>query len=189
MDRYCIEPKSRQELREIALKIREIFGLRDCLYFPIVEFMEHMMPMVFDNFNFEIIEDSDLPPDKDAVINIKNGNGIVQIKESVYEGACEGIGQHRMTIAHEVVGHFIPMCVLGFRFYRSYEGEDLVAFRNPEWQAKCLAGELMIAAHLVRDFKPKEIMEKCGVSKTAAEYQRNIFRKEDKKKAGKTMKK
>ena len=44
MSRYRIEPKSRKDLRAVALRIREAFGLRDCLYFPIVDFMEHMMP-------------------------------------------------------------------------------------------------------------------------------------------------
>ena len=165
MSNYCIEPKSRKDLREIALRIREAFGLRDCLYFPIVEFMEHMMPRMFENYNFEIIDDDELPPNKDAVTEIENGFGTVKIKQSVYEGACDGDGQHRMTIAHEIVGHFIPMCVLGFKFYRFYGSEELEAYRDPEWQAKCLAGEFMMPEHLVKDYKPKSEQIKKEKSK------------------------
>ena len=181
MGGYCIEPKSRKDLRAVALRIREAFGLRDCVYFPIVDFMEHMMPKMFDNYNFEIIEDDELPPNQDAVTVIENGFGTVRIKQSVYDGACDGNGQHRMTIAHEVVGHFIPMCVLGFEFYRSYGEEEIEAYRDPEWHAKCIAGEFMMAAHLVKEYKPKQLIEKCGVSKSAAQYQRKKFREEAKK--------
>ena len=181
MSGYCIEPKSRKDLREIALKIREAVGLRDCIFFPIVDFMEHMMPKMFSNYNFEIIEDTELPSNQDAVTVIENGFGTVKIKQSVYDGACDGNGQHRMTIAHEIVGHFIPMCVLGFEFCRSFGDEKIEAYRDPEWQAKCIAGELMMAYHLVKDFKPKQLMEMCGVSKSAALYQRKKFREEAKK--------
>ena len=181
MSRYRIEPKSRKDLRAIALRIREAFGLRDCLYFPIVDFMEHMMPKMFDNYNWEIIDDDELPTNQDAVTVIENGFGTVRIKQSVYDGACDGDGQHRMTIAHEVVGHFIPMCVLGFEFYRSYGDEEIEAYRDPEWHAKCLAGEFMMAYHLVGEDKPKQLMEKCGVSQSAARYQRKKFREEAKK--------
>lgn len=175
---YSIEPKSRKYLRGLALGIRKAVGLENCIYFPIVEFMEHMMPRMFNNFNYEIIEDDKLPRNKHAVTEIAENYGTVKIKQSVYEGACDGNGQHRMTIAHEIVGHFIPICVLGFKLYRSFEINLLPAYRDPEWQAKCLAGELMMAEHLVRDFKPTQLEIECGVSKDAAKYQRKIFMRE-----------
>lgn len=180
MSEYCIEPKSRKELRRVALRIREACGLKDCLYFPIVEFMEQIMPKMFENYNFEIIEDDKLPPNQDAVTVIENGFGTVKIKQSVYEGACDGNGQHRMTIAHEIVGHFIPMCVLGFKLYRSFNDERIEAFRDPEWHAKCIAGEFMMAYHLVSGFSSTQLKEMCGVSSSAAKYQRKIFREEAK---------
>lgn len=178
MEKYCIEPKSRKDLRVIAFKIRQAFGLEDCLHFPIVEFMEHMMPKKFDNFEWEIVEDDELPPNQDAVTVIKNGFGVVKIKQSVYDGACEGNGQHRMTIAHEIVGHFIPICILGFKLYVSNSDGKIVTFCNPEWQAKCLAGEFMMPYHLVKDYNSKQLERLCGVSKTAAKYQMKIFREE-----------
>lgn len=180
-DYYSIEPKSRKDLRELAREIRRAVGLEDCLYFPIVEFMEQMMPKMFPNFNYEVVPDDELPKNKHAVTEIVENFGTVIIKQSVYEGACDGNGQDRMTIAHETVGHFIPICVLGFKLYRSFEIEDIPAYRNPEWQAKCLAGEFMMAEHLVRDFTPKKIAIECGVSRDAARYQRKKFLEEVKK--------
>ena len=178
MNGYSIEPKSRKDLRDIALMIRDAVGLRNCIYFPIVEFMELMMPRLFSNYNYEIIGDDELLPNQDAVTVIENGFGTVKIKQHVYDGACNGDGQHRMTIAHEVVGHFIPMCVLGFKFYRTNGNEKLPAYRDPEWQAKCIAGEFMMGKHLVSNLKPKQLVEKCGVSLLAARYQRHVYRKE-----------
>ncbi|MCR4649397.1 MAG: hypothetical protein K5776_10015 [Lachnospiraceae bacterium] len=175
-NRYRMEPKKRVELRDFALQIRKSTGLDERIYFPIVEFMEHMMPRMFDNYNFEIIEDNELPPNKDAVTEIVNGYGTVKIKKHVYEGACNGNGQHRMTIAHEVVGHFIPICVAVFSFYSTTEDEYIPAYCDPEWQAKCIAAEFMMPFPKVGNLTPKELIIQCGVSKKAAEYQRKIYR-------------
>lgn len=178
MSNYYIEAKSRGDLRAIAYQIRVAFGLENQVYFPIVKFMEHMMEVVFDNYEWEIIKDDELPPHQDAVTEMENGKGTVKIKESVYYGACEGNGQHRMTIAHEIIGHFIPICVLGFKLYHSTGNEKIKQYCDPEWQAKCLAGEFMMPYHLVKDYTPNQLVKECGVSKAAAECQRNVFRKE-----------
>lgn len=187
---YSIEPKSRNDLRELAMIFREEVGLEDCIYFPIVEYMEQMMPKLFPNFNYEIVPDEDLPKNKHATteIDIVNNTGTVKIKQSVYDGACEGNGQHRMTIAHEVIGHFIPLCVMGFKLSRSFETDDVPAFRDPEWQAKCLAGEFMIPKHLVKDYSIDQIVKECGVSKLAAKTQRMAFVKEARKSCKKNTK-
>jgi len=44
-------------------------------------------------------------------------------------------------------------------------------YMDPEWQAKCLAGEMMVPAHLVRGMSAQKIAECCGVSQPAAETQ------------------
>ena len=46
-----------------------------------------------------------------------------------------------MTIAHEI-GHYFTLCFCGFRLERNFSGGKIPAFRDPEWQAKCFAGDV-----------------------------------------------
>ena len=55
------------------------------------------------------------------------------------------------------------------------------AYEDPEWQAKCFAGEVMINKELVKNMKPQEIALQCGVSLQAAEYQWRQYQKEEKR--------
>ena len=103
-------------------------------------------------------------------------NHHIRIKESVYNGAAEGNGRDRMTIAHEI-GHYFTLCFCGFQFQRNFKKETVPAYRSPEWQAKCFAGELLIDFDLVYNMQPYEIVDKCGVSYEAAYYQYNQIHK------------
>ena len=75
-----------------------------------------------------------------------------------------------MTIAHEI-GHFFTLCFCGFKFERNFSYKKVAAYRDPEWQAKCFAGELLIPAHLMKGYSVSEIVRECGVSYTAADFQ------------------
>lgn len=75
-----------------------------------------------------------------------------------------------MTIAHEFA-HFITLCVCGFRLARSFDDVPIPTYCDPEWQAKCLAGELMVDSDLVKGMSAIEISVACGVSLPAAKMQ------------------
>jgi Zn-dependent peptidase ImmA (M78 family) len=151
------------------MEIRIKLGLENVRYFPVVQLLE-LMSVLFPKFHFEVVEDDDLPRDVHADTDVENH--IIRIKRSVYDGACNGNGRDRMTIAHEI-GHYLLLCVWGFRFQRNFANNAIPLYQDPEWQAKCFAGELLIAAHLVKDMNPCEIMDICGVSMSAAETQWN----------------
>ena len=72
-----------------------------------------------------------------------------------------------MTIAHEI-GHYFTLCFCGFRLERNFSGGKIPAFRDPEWQAKCFSGELMVPAHRVKGMDAYGIADQCGVSYDAA---------------------
>lgn len=174
MQEYIIEPKSRKDLRRIARVFREHLHLDDKEYFPIVEVLE-ILPEIFKGFSFEIVGDDELPTGVHADTDIVTGH--VRIRESVYDGACVGNGRDRMTIAHEI-SHFIELSILGFKLQRNFSSRRIESFRDPEWHAKCLAGEIMVPAHLMKDASISAIMEKCGVSEDAARCQyRHIHEK------------
>ena len=75
-----------------------------------------------------------------------------------------------MTIAHEL-GHYFTICFCGFKLERNFTNKKIKAYRDPEWQAKCFAGELLVPAHLMKGCSVGEIIEECGVSYDAAKIQ------------------
>ena len=162
-----VEPKSREDLRRLAFSIRKVLGLEDELYFPIVELLD-VLEETLPGFSYEIIGDGELPPGKHAETDVETG--MVRIKQCVYDGARQGNGRDRMTIAHEFA-HFMTLCFVGFKLYRSFDDRPVEAYRDPEWQAKCLAGELLVSHHLVGGMTAWDVAEKCGVSEPAARYQ------------------
>ena len=167
MSNYMVEAKSRIDLRKLARILRKHLNLDDELYFPIVELLD-VFTEVFDDFNYEVVEDTVLSKKVHADTDIRTGH--IRIKESVYNGACNGEGRDRMTIAHEI-GHYFMLCFCGFKLERNFSDRKIPIFRDPEWQAKCFAGELMIPAHLVKGMSKFEITRRCGVSFNAAHEQ------------------
>ncbi len=165
MSYYEVEGKTRIELRELANSLRSKFHLDNAVYFPIVELLE-IMPEYFKKFSYEIVSDDELPASKHAETDIITGH--IKIKQTVYNRACAGEGRDRMTIAHEIA-HYLTICVYGFKLSRSFSKPQ--SFEDPEWQAKCFAGELMIPKHLVEKMNPQQMATACGVSYDAAKYQ------------------
>lgn len=169
MSEYIVEAKSRKDLRQLAGIFRSCLGLQKELWVPVVELLD-VLPEIFDNFSYEIVTDSDLSPGTHAETDIRTGH--VTIRESVYEGACAGEGRDRMTIAHEI-GHFFTLCFCGFKLQRNFCKRKIRHFNDPEWQAKCFAGEFLVPYHLTGNMSADEIAVSCGVSHDAAEYQLN----------------
>ena len=167
---YSVEPRSRVDLRRLASEIRKVLHLDDQLYFPIVELLD-ILEETLDGFSYSIVPDDELPPNKHADTNVYTGE--IRIKESVYDGARRGNGRDRMTIAHEFA-HFMTLCFLGMKLSRTIGGGKLKAYEDPEWQAKCLAGELLIPYELTSGMAVSEIVDKCGVSYSAAEYRKRF---------------
>lgn len=163
---YSVEPRSRADLRRLATDIRKALRLHDQLYFPIVELLD-ILEEALDGFTYSIILDDELPPNKHADTNVYTGE--IRIKESVYNGARQGNGRDRMTIAHEF-SHYMTLCFIGMKLSRTIGGGKPKPYEDPEWQAKCLAGELLIPYELTAGMSAGEIVEKCGVSYPAAEY-------------------
>lgn len=167
MTEYIVEPKSRMELRELARMLRRCLKLEDEKYFPITELLD-VLPEIFNNFSYEIVEDDELPAGTHADTDVRTGH--IRIRESVYDGACNGAGRDRMTIAHEL-GHFFTLCFWEFRLERNFSQREVKTFQDPEWQAKCFAGELLVPAHLMNGCSVDEIVAECGVSYAAARCQ------------------
>lgn len=112
---YIAEPLSRQNLRELAKIIRIKLKI-NTLFFPVVELLD-VLSRMFEKFNYEIVEDSNMPKDVHADTNSVTGH--IRIRQSVYDNACAGNGRDRMTIAHEIA-HFFLICLCGYKFQRNF---------------------------------------------------------------------
>lgn len=166
---YISDPLSRKDLRNYAFKIRKQLGYENRLDFPVMKFLEVFHKLINNpNFHFFTVKDEELPPAVHAQYDADDNS--IAIKESVYVGASNGSGRDRMTIMHELA-HALLITHCGIKLNRSFGSENIPAFRDPEWHAKCLAGELMMPAHLVIGMEASDIAKSCGVSLPAATYQ------------------
>ncbi len=164
---YIAEPIQREELRVLAKLIRKNFQIEDRLYIPVIKILENVMPLLFPSFTYEYILKEDFPQKKHAETDIVNH--VIRIREDVYYGAINGSGRDRMTIMHEIA-HYILLVICGVKFERNFENAEVATYKDPEWQAKALAGEIMCPHELIKSFSAEEIARKCGVSLQAAKY-------------------
>lgn len=167
MQKISVEPMSRKRIRELVKQFRALFGMENELYFPIVPFIEWVLPEV--GLDYEYVSMYEMG---DAYGVTYTSKGIMKIREDVYERAVNGSQRDRFTLCHEL-GHFLmhsPDRV-------SYARGNVPAYMDPEWQANVFAGELMAPYELVKDMSAYEIAEKCGMSLMAAEVQYNNYHK------------
>lgn len=159
---YIARAISRSNMRELAELIRKSIGFEKKPYFPIVEFMEFVMPEMFPGFNYEIVDDCDLSGLEGLTIPEKN---LIQLPNKVYCDAAFGKGRARFSVAHEV-GHYITIDSGSVVLARV--GSTVPAYRNPEWQANAFASEILMVPSLSIDMSIAEISKVFGVSNIAA---------------------
>lgn len=127
---YIASAISRTNLRELADWIRKATGYENKPYFPIIEFMENVMPEMFPGFNYEFVDDTVLGNKEGLTLPHEN---LILLPDSVYNDAIEGKGRARFTVAHEV-SHYILIGDDSIALARS--GSRIPAYQDPEWQAK-----------------------------------------------------
>lgn len=167
MEKVSVLPMSRKNLRGFAIEFRTIFGMEDVLYFPIVKFIEWILPEL--GFDYEIVPEREM---RNAYGVTHTGMRIMKIREDVYDRAVNGNPRDRFTLCHEL-GHFLLHTPDRVSFARG----SVPTYMDPEWQANVFAGELMAPCNLVKGMFPQEIAEKCGMSFTAAQIQYKEYHK------------
>lgn len=162
MPDYMVAPTSRKKIKDFASYIRNCFGLFDIGFFPLLDFIEIVLPQIDPEFNFCVEEDWEMGNDQ-ANYNIQNKT--MKVRQSVYEGACCGNGRDRFTLAHEIGHYFMHNNIM---LSRVESGIRIPAYRDPEWQANTFAAALLMPDHLIIGLTPQEIAVKCGTSNSAA---------------------
>lgn len=163
-------PRSRAQIQESVRFIKRQLHFTG-LNFPIVEFIENVLPQIDKDFQYEYCDKNDLPPNVYAYYSpVEN---LMKIREDVYIGASKDNPRDRFTLAHEVGHYFLHNEVILTRKSRS----QILAYENPEWQANVFAGELLIPSMQIVDMSISEIMKECVVSYSAAEIAHNNAKK------------
>ena len=171
---YIAYPLSRKDIREMAYRFRKIFGLENELDFPIVKVIE----LLSNNgaFNLEICTVDEMGTKYGETIPSEN---LIKLREDIYDKACEGDGFARSTCAHELGHWFIGHNEETVSFCRKEEDlKKRKAYKDPEWQANCFSGELLVSKHLVEGMVVDEIVEKCNVTHSMAYYQLEKYEEE-----------
>lgn len=166
MTKCVAEPLSRIDIRRMAEKIRIIDGCHKP-YFDIVKFLEIKLPKIDENFTFQVLPKEEMGECHGLTYPDRNE---IQIREDVYERACNDNGRDRLTMAHELF-HLLQHEKVNISFARVGKGRKLESFRDPEWQSDAFGGELLIPCRLVKGMSVEDVVFRCKVSESAARYQ------------------
>lgn len=170
---YVIKATNREELRLYAKLFRSICNIKPDEPIDPVALLDKLPDLEgFEDVRYEVVENDVLPGNVPAqCIPYENGY-LIQIKDSIYVGASEkNTGGHRMHIMHEIMHPFMDK--LGYRpiFTRQLTA-SVPCYRRLEWAVKAIAGEVMMPYEYTKGFSEEEIMQKYGVSYSAAKQRR-----------------
>lgn len=160
-------PRDRESIRRDAYLLRQKLGMVDTLYFPIMHFLEHVLPQIDLDFCLEVVEDEALPGiQAETIPHIHT----IRVRKSVYEAAVAGYWWARATMAHEL-GHYYFHDEKNVRYAKLDPARKAPPDFDPERQANVFAAELLAPIHLIEAKSKEQIGHECGVSHTVAKYQ------------------
>lgn len=167
MSCYKASAISRKDIQAFVHELKKMVHLENEIYFPVVHFLENILPILIPEFQLEITPQREMGNKHGETYPSRN---LIRIREDVYLGAVAGYGRDRLTIAHEI-GHLfmheddsIALCKLA-------PNEKLRPYEDPEWQANAFGGELLASGYLIKGMSVADVSEKCGVSLEAARVQ------------------
>ncbi len=166
---YKTKPTNRSELRLFAKLFRTICGVSMDEPIAPVALLDRLPELEgFEDVRYEIVYNDILPGNVPAQCEKTEDGYLIQIKESVYNGAYEKrTGGHRMHIIHEIMHPFADK--LGFKpIFSRQLTKETPPYRRLEWVVMALAGEVMMPYESTKGMGMEGIMEKYGVSKSAA---------------------
>ncbi|WP_052120192.1 ImmA/IrrE family metallo-endopeptidase [Inquilinus limosus] len=153
--------------------IRRLLPGGDQPRLDIVRALEVHLTRLDERFEFSVLETWEMG-ENHALAHVNELR--IEVRSDVYDGAVAGSGRDRMTLAHEL-GHLVLHADV--RLSRRMPGAAVRPFEDPEWQAKCFVGELLIPKSwraLIRN--PEEAATYLGVSKDAVITQLNAWQRE-----------
>lgn len=160
------KPISRVDIRHFATQVREVLGFKSIPYLDVEGVLDFVLPSVLPGFAYEVRPRSEMGTNHGLA---DPENRFISLREDVFVGMCDGQGRDRLTVMHEV-GHLL-LHTKDRIVLRRGTGKP-VSYCDPEWQASCFAGELLVAHTLISECgSPADAVDVFGVSNDAAVYQ------------------
>lgn len=128
MSKIMVEPHSRKDIENYAAKIKDLLGMKNTLYVPIIRVAELIIPRIDSSFNCYPVYNEEMPQ-KYAEYRPKTNELVV--RQDVYDAVCKDDTRHRFTIAHELGHYFLHDDV---SFSRCQDDVEIPKYRDPEWQ-------------------------------------------------------
>lgn len=167
MGSQYVQACSRDRILKYTRSLRDQMGLEQIPCFPIIDFIEKILPRVFPEF-YLVVSPVEIMGDLHGLSN--HSQMTITLREDVYYGACAGKGRDRFTCAHEL-GHFLMHPEPSY----ARSAEPIKRYCDPEWQADAFAGELLIPRHIAMEMHLAKIADVFQVSPAAAQVQYNIM--------------
>ena len=147
--------------------LRKRFELEHDKMFPIMEFLELIMPKIDPEFVVVPVEDSDLPGRAAETIPELH---MIRVKQSIYDAACAGGYWARLVMAHEL-GHYLCHGDDNVAYAYPVSGEQLPPDIDAERQADIFAAELLVPVNLIDEPSEFLVSKHFGVPKGVARTQ------------------
>ena len=176
-----VPPRNRDSIRRDTYLLRKKLNMGQTPYFPIVRFVEHVLPLSDPSFSFEVDEDDELRGVHAEYVPHSN---TIRVKASVYEAATNGHYWARSTLAHEL-GHYYYHDEKSVRYAKLDPGQKIPPDYDPERQANIFAAELLVPIHLIKGMTEIQVSRKFGVSKAIASRQISTLERVSKRQARK----
>lgn len=162
---FVVPARKKSDIFSLANQVRNVFSkvITKEGMLPIAVVYE-LMPKFLSNFELQITEPWELGEDHGRTYPDKR---LIQLRNDVYEGMCQGKGRDRFTGAHEL-GHLFLHTNIPFARALN-EATDKI-YCSSEWQANTFASALLIDELSLRSCKTiDEIVNRYGVTQQAAE--------------------
>lgn len=163
-DGFCVSSRTRKEIAWIAERVRNMFFPAREKYLDVIAFLEHKLPVAFEHFRLEIVEDDELPGREAEMCPT---GFCIRVRESVYMKAMEGDCHSRFTLAHEA-GHFFLHRFQHLAFGLPLHGINTPAYCNSEWQANTFARYFLVPDSRASGLDVSQVELLFGVSKPVA---------------------
>lgn len=152
-DIYVGDGLTQQRMAELALKYRHAFKLATRDFVDIVEVLEFKIPQAFPDFRLVVRPDDAL--ESYAITYLKKCR--IEVRENVYNSACEGDTFSRFVLAHELA-HFLLHQNIGDAAHATSEEyeesiQNLNSLESAEDQADIFARHFLIHPNLAFEHK------------------------------------
>jgi len=169
-DGIVVPPRSKKDIAANARAMRKFLKLEEQDYFPVSKVYE-TLGMMFDGADFQVLEEHEMGDDHGRTYP---DSLLIEIRNDVYERACEGEARDRFTLCHEL-GHL--MMHRGIALSRIDPTSPPKIYCNSEWQADTFASYLMMPPPLIGRYGTvEEVMNAFGVSFEAAYARRSEWK-------------